>query len=176
MNLVDNLVYRATNKPHLNIFTLPYDGIYEKLFEQHNVYTHPVLSIKKWENPKRQPNQVFFKLKNNKIMLEEHVCLDCVIVHNRTSQLEIGNIIATIYQTPLFLVEHEKPPTKWLKKQLVEQIKDESHITVVYNTEELANIWQEEKSLIIDYEMQTAESLKMLWTQLFLEKGCYFEN
>lgn len=176
MNLVDNLVYRATRKSCLNIFTLPYDGIYEKLFEHHNVYTNPILSVKKWVDIPRHHNQTFFKLKNNKIVLEEHICLDCVIVHDRKTQLGIGNIIATIYQTPLFLVEHEKPPTKWLKKELAEQIKDEPHIIVVYNTEELANIWNEENAHTINYEENTPETLIEKWTELFLEKGCYFEN
>ena len=167
MNLIDNLVYRAITKPYLKIFVLPYDGEYEKQIGPHTIYTYPRLSVKEWASHELMPNYAFLTATDNNIAIPEHICLDCAVIHNRNFQYEIGLKISQIYQIPLFVVEHEKPASRWeIKQTEVAGIR-------VYSSRELADSWKEESPIIIEYP---GENLSSQWSKLFRERGCYFEN
>ena len=95
MNIVKNIIHRATKKNQFTLLVLPYDGIYEQLFPQHVVWTNPQLSIKPWANPpKPTPNLTYFKADNHNVSIPEYLCFDAIIVHDTTRQHEIGQKIS----------------------------------------------------------------------------------
>jgi hypothetical protein len=163
MNIVKNIVHRATKKPYLNILVLPYDGEYEKILVEnlpHYLYTHPTLSIKEWKNPTDSSKIIYIKADKHNVSISENICLDCIITHNRTTQYEIAEKISSLYQIPIILVEHEKPPTKWIREQLKNRCSN-----IVYSNEEVAKSWGE-FTTIIEYPTNDMIDFTNKWNEL----------
>ena len=163
MNILKNIIPRATKKNQFTLLVLPYDGIYEQLFPQHVVWTNPQLSIKPWANPpKPTPNLTYFKADNHNVSIPEYLCFDAIIVHDITRQYEIGQKISSMYQCPLFVVIHDSPKTKW-EKHNIKNVSGKK----VYCSQELAMSWEQYNGIVINYPTTRQIIFEDNWNTLF---------
>lgn len=161
MNIVKNIIHRATKKDSLTLLILPYDGIYEQLFPQHIVWTNQQLSIYEWENrPTPTYNFAYFNADNKNISIPEYLCIDSIIVHDTTKQYEIGQKIAYMYQCPIFIVIHQKPKNKWERYNFSPCGK------TVYCSQDLANSWNETNGTIITYPTNNEQEFLNKWENI----------
>lgn len=108
MNLIQNIIYRATKRTTFNALILPFNGHYENLLANSNnkIWCVPQLALTKIEEDFSEKIYLI-KIESNNLNLPNGILLDCIIVHDRIKQYNIIKSLSINFRIPIILVEHQ---------------------------------------------------------------------
>ncbi len=169
MNPILNLIHQCKKKSKLNLLIFPYDGIYEDCLPNHTLYVVPQISLKEWK-PK-QKRYFYLDIVGDNLLIRPNLLVDCVIVNDRYKQLEIAQEIAFLYKTPIVLVEHYKPKTKYVGMTC------KIDIPTIYCNEEIRQCWQDpSNSTTIQYPVKNVDKFQQQFNEFLREEIVSYET
>lgn len=162
MNLIQNIIHRATQHYKFNVLILPLNGEYENLLAKtdNNFWCVPQLSLFKITQDFSEKINII-GVQYDMLNLPDDIVLDCIIVHDRTKQYDIIKKLSTSFRIPIVIVEHKDirdyPPNVLNSTQGIE----------VYSNQK--NMYQAQGLNHISYPDVNEKDFIEKWQNIFVE-------